>query len=94
MTIVGAMTTSRIEEALHIKSGENRVTDFEGISNMDVAPEPYMDVLEGVPLNRYAVLTLLMVLWVFKQFAITNPFAITNRSYKQIAHKSNLLLHN
>jgi len=40
------MTTSRIEEALHIKLGENRVTDFEGISNMDVAPEPYMDVLE------------------------------------------------
>jgi len=46
MTTVGAMTTSRIEEALHNKSGEKRVTDFEDISNMDVAPEPYMDVLE------------------------------------------------
>ncbi len=48
------------------------MSDDEGISNMDVAPEPYMDVLECVPLNRYAVLARLMVFKVFKQFAITN----------------------
>ncbi len=38
-----------------LQPGKKRVSVYKGMSNMDVAPEPYRDVLAGVPIKQMPV---------------------------------------